>query len=374
MKKVIIFWLAHRNWDWRIFYKQALSLFNIFNINCIWWVFSSKKGKWNEEWIENVWIPWNRVIILFRAWFYGIKNKADLYVAHDIDSYLVVVWIKLFRWNSKIIFDSHEYYDLYDKSKFSWFELFLLFSFSKIIKPITIWLFSWVTVVTKDMKSFYTTVKNKEIIFNFPITNLFDGINSNTQLQKESKYFIYHWLISEDRWIFKMIELFERYLKINKNTKFLLIWNFSSLLLENQVNNILDKKWIKEHFIITWQLSLLETISYLKNDVEKIWFCLFDNVWQISRSIPIKMFEYLYLNIPQVWSNNITSFNDTINSINAWISVEYWNIDDELEWVENLFNNYNKYITSCINNKEKYIWKNEEKKLLNFYKKIINEK
>lgn len=376
MKKILELGLAHHNWDSRIFYKQAVSLSNEFNIKCLWWIFSNKKWSWYEDNIsniENIWISGNRLTVLFNSLLFLFKNKSDIYVAHDIDSYLVLIIFKLFNWKSKIVFDSHEYYDLYDSSKFSRMELILLMTFSKIIKPLTIKLFSWVTVVTKDMQDFYIEVKEKKIIFNYPILDFFDLIKSNEKLSKDYFYFIYHWWISEDRGIFEMIKIFSDYYKNNSKIKFLLIWNFTSKKLERDIIESLKLKGLINNFIITWQLSLLETISYIKNDVKKIGFCLFDNVWQMSKSIPIKMLEYLSLEIPQIWSNYINSFNKIINKNNAWFSVEYWNIKDELDSIKIIFSNYEYYKNNCNKIKNNFTWKNEEIKLLEFYKKILNE-
>lgn len=369
MKKILILWLAHRNWDSRIFYKQAISLSKSFDVKCIWWIFSSKKWYWKEDKIKNIGITWNRIIVLFKSWLYWIKNKSDIYVAHDIDSYLVVLFIKLFRWKSKIIFDSHEYYDLYDKSKCSKIELFLLFLFSKIIKKITLKLFSWVTVTTEDMKNFYN-ITNKELIYNYPLTKGFDKIKANDKLSEWYLYFIYHWWISQDRWIFKMIDIFSKYKKINKNIKFLLIWTFSNKELELNVMSTLKNKWLKDDFIITWQLSLVNTISYLKNDIKKIWFCLFDNVWQISKSIPIKMYEYLYLEIPQIGSSFISSYKESIINNQCGLWVKFNDIEEQILAVKEINSNYDGFVKKCKLIKYDYTWKKEEIKLLEFYKNI----
>jgi len=372
MKKILEIWLWHYSGDSRIFFKQAVSLSNEFNVKCLWWFFSLKKWSWFENWInniENIWLTWNRLLILFKAIIYWLKNKSDIYVAHDIDSYIVVVFIKLFRWNSKIVFDSHEYYEKLDikKLNFVWRIVYIFYLY--ILKPISIKLFSWVTVVTEDMKDYYN-ISNKEIIYNFPYWKLFDDIKSNNKLSKKYFYFIYHWWINVDRWLFEMLEIFNEYKKINKEIKFLLIWPFKWLNLEKQFVEKVTKIWLIDDIIITWKLSYNETISYIKNDVKKIWFCLFDNVWQMSKTIPIKMLEYLYLGIPQIWSNHINSFNNFINKNNAWISVEYWNIENELEWIKNIFNNYEEYKNNCNKIKSSFTWENEEEKLLKFYKNL----
>jgi hypothetical protein len=46
--------------------------------------------------------------------------------------------------------------------------------------------------VTKDMQDFYIEVKEKIIIFNYPILDFFDLIKSNEKLSKDYSYFIYH--------------------------------------------------------------------------------------------------------------------------------------------------------------------------------------
>ncbi len=369
MKKVLIFWLAHRNWDSRVFYKQAISLSKKFYVKCLWGVFSSKKWNWKEEGIKNFWFEWNRIIVLFKWVLYWIRNRADLYVAHDIDSYLVVVLIKLLKWKSKIIFDSHEYYDLYNLSKFNLAWKITLFSFINIIKPFTIKLFSWITVVTEDMTDFYK-LNNVETIFNYPEVNLLEKVKSNNVLSNKNKYLVYHWWISEDRGIYEMIGVFEEYLKLDDSVRFLLIGKFSTKELEDKVLDLIKWNHLSDKIIITWQLTLIETISYLKNDVDKIWFCLFDNVWQISKSIPIKMLEYLYLEIPQIWSNHIWYFNKIIEAWRAWVWVKYWEVSNEVSAVQEIFDKYWVYVKNCKDIKNNYTWWNEEKKLLEFYNNI----
>jgi len=371
-EQILIFGLWHPKSDDRIFYKQAISLNKKLNVKCIWWVFSNKKGIWEEEWIENIWLKWNRLTTLVKAWWYWIKNKADIYVAHDLDSYLVIIGIKLFKWKSKIVFDVHEYYELLDKK--NWLSLFqkLLIKFYKnLFKPLTIRLISWLTLVTEDMKKYFTKNIKKEVIYNFPIKKLFSNIQPNNKLDKSFSYLVYHWWISEDRGIWQMIKIIE---KLNSNFKLLLIWWFFSKSLEEEVLNYIKNNNLKNKVIYTWKLPFKDTISYLKNPVKKIWLVLLENSGQMSKTIPIKMLEYLQLEIPQIWSNHINSFKQFIASNKCWIAVEYWNTEQAVNAILNIYNNYDKYVTQCKKIKNNYIWENEEKKLLNFYNEILNEK
>lgn len=378
MKKILELGLAHHNWDSRIFYKQAVSLSNEFNIKCLWWVFSNKKWSWYENNIsniENIWISGNRLTVLFNSILFLFKNKSDIYVAHDIDSYLVLIIFKLFNWNSKIVFDSHEYYDeMYKIKNYSFIDRALYFIFSKIIKSFTIKLFSWVTVVTDDMKNYYS-IQNKEIIYNFPLSDKLTLINDVYELKKiyKNKFIlIYQWWVTKDRWIIEYLKIINKLINKIKNIYLLVLWPINSNDFKREIFGYIKHNKLENNVEILWKIPLFDVYKYTK--IANIWLNFLQPSFNNDNWIQIKIFEYLYLDTPVLWTNNNDNFVSFIVKNNCWLAVNYWNIEESVNAIKNIYNNYDRYIENCKFNKEKFIWKNEEEKLLKFYKKIINEK
>ena len=374
MKNILEIAIWHHSWDSRVFYKQAVSLSKEFNVKCLWWVFSLKKWTWFENWInniENIWLTWNRLLILFKAIIYWLKNKSDIYVAHDIDSYIVVVFVKLFRWNSKIVFDSHEYYDeMYKIKNYSLLEKFVFFSFSKILKNLTIKLFSWINVVTEDMKNYYN-IKTKEVLYNFPLSKQLSKIEVDEKLKNKYKddfILIFQWWVTKQRWILEYLKIINEVKNDITNVKLLILWPINNKDFEKEIYEYINKYNLDSYVEILWKLPLFDVYKYTK--IANIWLNFLQSSFNNDNGIQIKIFEYLYLDTPILWTNNNHNFINFIVNNNCWLAVEYWNLEDEKKWVLEIYNNYDLYLSACKKNKDKFIWENEDKKLLKFYKKI----
>lgn len=376
MKKILVLWLAHHVWDSRIFYKQALSLSKKFKVKCLWWAFAQNKWKWIDEKVENVWISWNRLLVLFNAINFCFKNKSDIYIAHDLDSYFVSVIIKCFKWKSKIVFDSHEYYDeMWKDQQYVMLHRIVYFLFSKFLKPITLNLFSWVVVISELMKEHYRWNYPKEIIYNFPLIDLLD---ENFKLDNPEKYndkfiLIYQWWLIKIRGILEYIKILNLLKKDIPNIYLILVWWFKDKNYENELKKYIEKNWLDNYVEFTWKIPLVDVYSYDK--ISHVGLNLLESNYNNDNGIQIKMFEYLYLELPSLWTNTTKYYNHFItnNWCGEWIN-SIKEIDEWVEMIKKIKENYDSYKSSCRNNKNKYIWRNEEVKLIKFYNKIINEK
>ena len=370
MKRISIFWLGHYFWDSRIFYKQAKSLSSEFQIECVWGFFSEKKWVWEEEEIKNIWLSGNRFAILAKAWWYGIQSKSDIYVAHDIDSYIVLILIKIFRWKSKIVFDSHEYYenfDSFDIENLSFLEKFLLKVFIFIVKPLTIFLFSWVTVVTEDMKIYYPQ-KKKEVIYNFPLSDDLSQISVDDTLSEKYKdnfILIFQWWVVRERWIMQYLEIVSLIKNDIQNIKLLIIGKINEEKFAHEISEYITKNNLELYIELIPKLPLFEVYKYTK--LAHIWLNFLEPSFNNNHGIQIKLFEYLSLETPIIGTNNNKNFIRFISDFDAWIAINYGNIEQWIKAVKDIYNNYDYYKNNCIKIKNNYIWKNEEIKLLNFY-------
>ncbi len=371
MKKVFIYWLAHPP-DSRIFYKQAKSLSKKFDVTCLWGSFYEKKWNWTAYGFKNIWISWNRLLVLFKAWWYWIVNKSEIYVAHDIDSYLVVVWIKLFKWNAKIIFDSHEFYDeMWKDKQYKFSHRFFYFIFSKLLKPITIRLFEWITVINDFMNHYYKWNKKKEVIHNFPLTDLLD---KETKLLDKEKYndkfiLIYQWWLTKVRGILEYVKILNALKNDISNVYLILVWWFRDSNYEKEVKSYIEKNNLNNYVEFIWQIPMDEVYAYDK--IAHIWLNLLESNFNHDNWIQVKMFEYLYLELPSIWTKTTKYFNKFIVYNGCWEVIDsIENIDQWVVQIKKIKEGFEQYKNSCERIKNDYIWENEEKKLLDFYEKI----
>lgn len=340
--------------------------------------FFSKKWGWYENWvkdIENIWIEWNRLIVLLKAFFYWVRNKSDIYVAHDIDSYLVVVWIKLFRWKSKIVFDSHEYYDeMWKMKQICMAHRLIYFVFSLIIKPITVWLFNWVTVVSDIMLDNYSRWWAKEIVYNFPISGFSGGVKEvEKDFLKDKFILVFQWWLTRVRGIYEYVLILEKLVESIPNIHLLIIWWFNDKAYEKQVLDYVDSSGLKDYVTFTWRIPLEEVYAY--DMLSNIWLNMLESNFNNDYWIQLKMFEYLYLELPSIWTNNAKYYKEFI--VKNWCGEVVEKVDNIEQWAEAIIkmkSNYDFYKLNCKSNKSKYVWKGEEEKLLKFYEEIINEK
>lgn len=369
MKKILIFWLWHRNWDSRIFYKQAISLKKQFDVECIWWVFSDRKWEWKDEWIKNIWLKWNRLIVLLKARWYGIKNKADIYVSHDLDSYIVIFLIKLFRWNSKIIFDVHEYYEKMrnDKTLLKSHRIFY-FIYTFILKPLTKFLFNWFTVVTPLMKEKFYKSKNTEVVYNFPISK-FMVSNSEDKYVADAFVLLYQGWVSKRRWIMEYLRMVKELKDRTYNIKLILLGPIENDEFAKEITNFVKKYNLEGVVEIPGKVPFTEVWKYIEKS--HVWLNFLDNSFNNRYWIQIKVFEYIHFSKPVLGTNNNIYFKRFIVDEWAWLAVEYWNINEAVKAIENIYKNYKEFVNNCKRIKNKYTRENEEKKLLNFYDRFF---
>lgn len=374
MKKISVLWLAHYVWDPRIYYKQVLSLSKENKVNCFWWSFSIKNDSWSDNWIENIVVNWNRLSVIINTLRYLLKNKSDLYVAHDLDSYIVLVLLKLIKWNSKIIFDSHEYYEeMWKMNQISFSHKVVYFVFTFILKPLTIRLFTAVTVISDLMLDKYTWVSNKEIIYNFPLTWFSENLKEIKSERFNDKFIlVFQWWLTKVRWIFEYVLMLEKLIKVIPNIHLLIIWWFKDKKYEQKVFDYVSDNNLSEYVTFTWQIPLEEVYSY--DLISHIWLNLLESNFNNNYWIQLKMFEYMFLELPSIWTNNTKYYKEFIVKNWCWEVIEsVWSIDQWFDMIIKMKNNYDFYKWNCKKYKNSYTWDNEEKKLLSFYNSILND-
>lgn len=286
-----------------------------------------------------------------------IHYKPDVVHYHDINTYFLVIFSKLFS-NAKNIYDVHEVNtsrEGYRKSKITYyFENFLCRFADQII-------------ITNELrkKFFLKLYKIKckiEIIYNYPIITKVR--KARFLKEKNKKIFIYQGGFSIGRNLITIAKL--AFLNPKANFHMIGFGDLANKLRkykkENNINNliILDKKTPAELLNITQQadvgLQILENTCF--------------NHYSADSN---KIYEYLHANLAIVGSN-FPLIKKIIKKNKVGLIVDPTNFNQINDAIKRLINNPN-LIQKFKNNSKlcshKYAWKSEKKKLYKIYNQLL---
>lgn len=365
-KNICIITSVHSALDDRIFEKQAKSLakagYNVILIapythrdikNDI--VIEPIK-KYNNRILRIVFGP---IIILRKA----INFNSDIYHFHDPELIIIGLILKLI--GKKIIYDVHEDYPgqiLYKK----WLKsLFLrqIISFTvKLIQPVIAMQFDAIITARTDISKQF---KKSYLIRNLSIINYSDSIKPDNSIKKSIPSIIYAGGLSEVRGIKELIEAIS--ILNGKAELWLLGW------WEND-----------NYFKICKESKGWKYTKYFGNVPYKKYFAImkradigavnFFPIKNHSQTMPNKIFDYMSCFIPLI-----------ISDFPYWRNIFYncavfINPYDPIDIAQNLnyLLNHTKYASILGDNARqlvinKFSWEEESLKLLNIYKKVLND-
>ena len=87
--------------------------------------------------------------------------------------------------------------------------------------------------------------------------------------------------------------------------------------------------------------------------------------------IQIKIFEYMVCGVPILGSENVYYFKKFVVEESAGEAVKYGDVKGATEAMLRILENYQEYSENCIKAVKKYNWKEEAKKLVSFYDKML---
>ena len=364
MKKICMIAVQHGADDPRVYHKEAKSLANNgYKVSIICRETEvNKPSSFNPKFFL---VKGNIVKKSYDALKKALSLDADVYPLHDPQSFYLGLFLKIF-YKKKIIFDVHEFYRFYVKQKsqnikgkiYNFLAFYLLFPlFWRIVDGFV--------VVTDEMKKEYIRhKKSTEVIYNFPL----DMTIEKEKLHKtRRKILVYEGGISKERGVFL-------YLKAIKKLKrpgytLLLIGPFAPEELEEEVRAYIERIDLSAE--VTIMGRILHERMYVLLKESKIGLCLLSSL-NNSRAIPVKLFEYLRMGIPVICSNNITFSNEVLREYKCGVLVEYGNVEAIVEAVKEIEKGYRTYQKNAVKASRAFTWETEEKKLLEFYKKVLN--
>lgn len=372
IKSVTHIGLRHSPEDSRVFYRECVSLSKSYTVNLI--CVENETKEFTKDGVNIIKLKQKTFpLLLIQAFFKAVRLSSEVYHVHDVEGLIISFLLKLLYWNKTIIFDVHEYYDAYalDKNKvlnkrgkvFHKMYTFLL-------KPALTRFCKGIIVICPIMKEDYSRLnKNVEIIYNYPKSSLLEEIKSNNKLDPKYDYLVYHGGIKEDRGIM----LYPRLLKALEDgrVRLLIMGAFKYENLKSRFDNLCKELDIEHRVITTGQLPFKETISYLKNNVHFIGMTLFTYQEDHKKAINMKIFEYLYLGMPQIGSDYRIYFKKFILDNKTGIGADFHNIESQIRAAKTIFSNYDEYRNRCLEIRKNYIWETEEKKLLRYYQGLM---
>ena len=352
---------AHPWNDIRIFHKECRSLAQIgLNVSLI--AFDATNSFVDRVQIINAGIKpkgrFSRMIngskIIYKI---ACKTDADIYHLHDPE--LLIVGRKLMRQGKKVIYDAHEDLPMQVMGKHWIPKLFRKFvsSITAILLKFFLKNISGIVAATPIIANKLSKWNSNTIIVcNYPLLTETPQININTK--ENSIYYIGG--LFQSRGLFQMLDAVK-----NISVTLELAGNFSPETLSIKANQHPSWQKVKFHGFI----NRSEVYNLMLQS--KAGLVVLSPLQSYIDSLPIKMFEYMLAELPVI-ASNFPLWKEIVEGNNCGLCVDPESPDEIAKAINFIIANDDLAKQMGQNGRkaiiEKYNWKNEEKKLLEFYK------
>lgn len=295
--KICMLTSSHDIYDNRIYYKEALSLKKYFDEVCI--IGPGEKDFITPEGISVKCFPkrksWHDRVRPMKDMFQlGLSVNADVYHAHEPDSFQVAVKLKK-KAGKKAVFDSHEYYPEAFSEHFGRLAPMakkLLYLYEERLSHKADMIISVNEILVNKFKGYNSNVL---LIPNYPV---FDHEAEQKQYQKLPT-FVYVGEQREDRGIMKILEAIVR---VKGEAEYIFVGRFINDAFENKVKAFMEQNLKNRNIKFIGKIPHPEVFKYLaKADGGLV--ILQPKSWRYVNSEPIKLFEYMLSKTAVIGSN-----------------------------------------------------------------------
>ncbi len=345
---------VHRADDQRI-NKEIKSLKKIADV-----VFISPRGKPAVE-VSHVEIdkPDSRIVRFLKSpkqiYREVLRIKPDFFHFHDPE--LIPIGVRLSRKGIKVVYDVHENYPAVILTKSyipRWLRKIVSVIFEKYENS-AVKRFYGVVVVTENMCERFSKYTRCVMVPNYPDIDMFRGIDKAKRNDGKVR-FVYVGSIDEDRAIFEMVEAFKLLRSERNDVELQLVGPIYSSKLRNYLNSC-NIGGFTYHPPVPHRKAL-EMISH--SDVGML---VIHRNRSKEISSPVKMFEYLFYDLPIV-ASNFEYWKKILNERCA-VFVEPEDINSIYEGMKKAIDMIGK--TNCQEIVKKYSWEVCERELLKIY-------
>ena len=366
--KVVHLTSAHNRNDTRIFLKECCSLVKKFSVAM---VVADGKGFETFQGVEihDAGKLSGRLNRIFKTtqnvYKKAVELDADLYHLHDPE--LIPIGLKLKRRGKRVVFDAHEDLpnQILGKPYLNWFSAHVI---SFIIKHYEKWacakfdgIISATPVIDQKFAKINSLCAN---INNFPIIGEL-GEDKNWAAIDNSICFVGD--ISLIRGVIPLVKSLDI---THSKTKLSFAGYFSDTELKNQVSSMPGWKMVSDH-------------GYLNRDAVKTLMSksfagvvTFLPVPNHIESQPNKMFEYMSAGLPVI-ASHFPLWKEIIEGNNCGLCVNPESPEELAQAIDSLWTDKDKAKSMGTNGKTavqtKYNWNVEEKKLFEFYDKVLSK-
>lgn len=357
---------AHPRFDTRIFVKQCCSLGKQFDTYLV-----VADGKGNEN-IHDVNIVdvgiylgrKNRILNATKSVYTkAVQLNADLYHLHDPE--LIPIGLKLKKLGKKVIFDAHEDLPNQIQSKHYLKPITkkILSSLVKKYEQYACSKLDGIVAATPFIRDKFLNINANTIdINNFPKTEEFIKIKHSNLT--DNNYVCYIGGLADVRGITQMVEAID----FVDDTRLLIAGNFADANLESKVKQM--NGWKKVDF-----LGYVDREG-IQNTLSKSFagLVVLHPTQSYLDSLPVKMFEYMCAGIPVI-ASDFPLWRSIVDEAQCGICVDPLNPSAIASAIKTLNTNRIEAKKMGENGRiavlEKYNWNIEERKLFEFYSKIL---
>ncbi len=368
MKKVMMFSSVHPYDDSRIFHKEAVSLAQAgYHVE----LHAVADFDYKED--QGVRIfgvkrrnRWKRLLNGYELYQRALKSNADIFHFHDPELLPWGVWIHR-KTGKPVIYDAHEDLpkQIYTKP---WIPSFLRGFVSKWVKVAEKGMakhLSAVVTVTESIAERFKEqgVERVQLIKNYPlyvpnVERVDDGVNR----------ILYVGGISYLRGYKEMIQMMD-YLPAHIDAELHLIGPLQFIKEEDRNVEELRKKKIYLHGRIPFH----EVQNWYTKG--KIGLVCLHPVENYLQSLPIKLFEYMSMGLPQIVTD-IPLWKEIVEPNQCGLTVDALDPKDIAEKVTSILEDEERYKQMSTSSRkayeEKYNWQTEEKRLIKLYKELLH--
>ncbi len=381
--KVCMISYLHDLYDDRIYWKESLSLKkNGYDVCCI-GITQKPVSKINDHGIKIIGITkpnYNGIIgkvkMLFssKSIFYDIikiaeQEKADVYHIHDFQLNKIGPKLKRLKHKPKVIYDVHEPYPI---------TLTTTENTNKYLNSLKRKVLNyWEKKMSKSYDMIITTEDNvanqfKKVLPNKKISVIWNYSNLKpVNIPKKAFDFIYCGSLMKRRGAYEMIRAVILLKERGFDPTILILGNIFDEELRNDIIKLIDTNKLKNNIKILSQVPYNNVSRYYGQS--RFSLALFKNI-EVNRIImPIKIFEYISMQLPVICSN-FGYMNEITKRYKTGITVNPENIKEIANAMEKLMTDEKLALRlkeNCKNAASEFNWNKMENKLLDLYENLF---
>ncbi|WP_373899011.1 glycosyltransferase family 4 protein [Haloimpatiens sp. FM7315] len=365
--KICMLTSGHDIYDNRIYYKEILSLKKEYDE--IYLVAPGDKDFVTEEGINVKCFEkrksWHDRIRPMQDMFdIAIKIKADVYHAHEPDSFQVAVKLKN-AIGSKAVYDSHEYHPEGFSEHFKigkGLVTKIIYDYEKKLGKQADLIISVNDILINKFKSYN---ENVALLPNYPMLSL----NTVDKEYGQEPVFVYVGGLREDRGILKILEAIKL---VEDKCKYIFIGPFENDEFKNKAIRFKENQLKDKDVTFKGKIPHKEVFDYLKR-ASAGFVLLQPSNWRYVNSEPIKIFEYM-MSKTAVIASDFPMMRNIVKGAESGLLVKPQDIDKIAEAIRYIINNKDEVKLmgerGFARVKEMYNWSICEKRLLEAYKNL----